>query len=48
DTVVACGRRILPKAETEEQARMCLELLSGRRHQVLTGLAVIAADGAAR
>lgn len=48
DTVVACGRRILPKAETGEQARLCLELLSGRRHQVLTGLAVIAADGVVR
>ncbi len=47
DTVVACGRRILPKAETEHQARQCLELLSGRQHQVLTGLVVIAAGGAA-
>lgn len=46
DTVVAAGRRILPKAETIDEARTCLELLSGRRHQVLTGLAVIAADGA--
>ncbi len=45
DTVVACGRRILPKAENEAQARQCLELLSGRQHQVLTGVAVIAADG---
>ena len=33
DTVVACGRRILPKAETDDQVRACLELLSGRRHQ---------------
>lgn len=46
DTVVACGRRVLPKTETVQQARQCLELLSGRQHQVLTGLAVIAADGA--
>lgn len=45
DTVVAAGRRILPKAETAGQARACLEILSGRRHQVTTGLAVIAADG---
>jgi septum formation protein len=45
DTVVACGRRILPKAETEDQARMCLKLLSGRSHDVLTGVAVIAPDG---
>lgn len=45
DTVVACGRRILPKAETEAQARQCLELLSGRRHRVLGGIAVAAPDG---
>jgi len=40
DSVVAVGRRILPKAETEAQARTCLALLSGRRHKVLGGLAV--------
>jgi septum formation protein len=40
DTVVACGRRILPKAEDEATARRCLELLSGRRHRVLTGIAL--------
>jgi septum formation protein len=40
DSVVACGRRILPKAETEAQARACLALLSGRRHCVLGGIAV--------
>ncbi len=45
DTVVACGRRILPKAETETEARQCLEMLSGRRHQVLTAIALITADG---
>jgi septum formation protein len=45
DTVVACGRRILPKAETEEEARDCLALLSGRAHDVLTGLTVLAPDG---
>lgn len=38
DTVVAAGRRILPKAETRDQARGCLELLSGRRHRVLTAV----------
>ncbi len=42
DTVVACGRRILPKAEDAETVRACLELLSGRRHQVLTAVAVAA------
>ena len=41
DTVVACGRRILPKAETEEQAAHCLDLLSGRRHRVFTGIALV-------
>ena len=45
DTVVACGRRILPKAESEAEARACLALLSGRRHRVLGGIAVTAPDG---
>ena len=45
DTVVACGRRILPKAETEAQARTCLTLLSGRRHRVLTAVVLLAPDG---
>jgi septum formation protein len=48
DTVVACGRRILPKAEDDSQVRACLELLSGRRHQVLTAVALIAPDGKLR
>lgn len=48
DTVVACGRRILPKAETVEQARACLDLLSGRRHRVLGGVCLIAPDGRVR
>ena len=45
DTVVACGRRILPKAETEADARACLALLSGRRHRVLGGIAIAGPDG---
>ena len=45
DTVVACGRRILPKAESEAQARECLALLGGRRHRVLGGIAIAAPDG---
>lgn len=45
DTVVAVGRRILPKVETQEQGRACLELLSGRAHKVLTGVAVRGPDG---
>jgi septum formation protein len=45
DTVVAAGRRILPKAETEAQARACLTLLSGRRHRVLTAVVLRAPDG---
>lgn len=40
DTVVACGRRILPKAESEADVRRCLDLLSGRSHQVLTAIAL--------
>lgn len=48
DTVVACGRRILPKAETEDEARACLTLLSGRAHQVLTGMALAQAGSAVR
>jgi septum formation protein len=45
DTVVAAGRRILPKAETEAQARACLTLLSGRRHRVMTAVMLRAPDG---
>jgi septum formation protein len=45
DTVVACGRRVLPKAEDAATARACLGLLSGRRHRVYTGVAVVAPDG---
>lgn len=48
DTVVAAGRRILPKAEDEAVARQCLELLSGRRHRVLSAITVIDAEGKAR
>ena len=45
DTVVACGRRILPKAETEGEARACLALLSGRRHRVHGGIALVTPQG---
>ncbi|HVW09394.1 MAG TPA: Maf family nucleotide pyrophosphatase [Bryobacteraceae bacterium] len=45
DTVVACGRRILPKAESDKDVSDCLSLLSGRRHQVLTAVAVRTPDG---
>jgi septum formation protein len=41
DTVVACGRRILPKAADDDEVRSCLEMLSGRRHQVLTAVALV-------
>jgi len=44
DTVVACGRRILPKAETQEEARSCLDLLSGRAHRVYTGISLVKGD----
>ena len=45
DTVVALGRRMLPKAETRAQAEHCLRRISGRRHDVLTGLVLIGPDG---
>ena len=45
DTVVACGRRILPKALSEAEARRCLRLLSGRRHRVHGAVCVLAPDG---
>jgi len=48
DTVVAVGRRILPKAETMDEAAACLRLLSGRAHRVFTGLCVMSASGQAR
>lgn len=48
DTVVAVGRRILPKAETMDEAADCLKLLSGRAHRVYTGLCVLTPGGQAR
>ena len=48
DTVVALGRRILPKAEDEATARRCLTLMSGRRHKVLSAIALKSPDGALR
>lgn len=45
DTVVACGRRILPKAEDERTAKRCLALLSGRRHRVHGGVALLTPEG---
>ena len=48
DTVVALGRRILPKADDAATARYCLKLLSGRRHRVLSALALKYPDGTLR
>jgi septum formation protein len=45
DTVVALGRRVLPKAASEDEVAACLRLLSGRAHRVLTGVCVTGADG---
>ena len=45
DTVVSCGRRILPKAEDEATAQACLTLLSGRRHRVYGGIALLTPGG---
>ena len=47
DTVVGCGRRILPKPATADEVRACLEMLSGRRHQVITAVTLIAPSGRA-
>jgi septum formation protein len=48
DTVVAVGRRILPKAEARDQAETCLALLSGRAHRVYTGVCLMTPGGKAR
>jgi septum formation protein len=48
DTVVAVGRRILPKTELVDEAAACLRLLSGRSHRVYTGVAVVTPKGAIR
>lgn len=48
DTVVAAGRRILPRAADAAEVVRCLNLLSGRRHRVLTAIATRSADGAIR
>jgi septum formation protein len=45
DTVVACGRRILPKATDRQTARECLTLLSGRRHRVFGAVVLIGPHG---
>ena len=45
DTVVAVGRRLLPKTENQKEAEDCLRLMSGRAHRVLTGIAARAPDG---
>jgi septum formation protein len=45
DTVVGVGRRILPKATDEREARACLDLLSGRRHRVHGGIVLALPDG---
>jgi len=45
DTVVACGRRILPKPATEDAACACLALLSGRRHRVHGAIALVTPTG---
>ena len=45
DTVVALGRRILPKAETDEEVEACLRLVSGRAHHVMTSVCLIGPNG---
>ena len=48
DTVVAVGRRILPKAELLDEAAQCLRLLSGRNHRVHTGVCLVTPNHAYR
>ncbi len=48
DTVVAVGRRILPKAELVDEASQCLRLLSGRNHRVYTAICLVTPKGAFR
>lgn len=48
DTVVAVGRRILPKAELWDEANACLQLLSGRAHYVYTGICLMTPSGKIR
>jgi septum formation protein len=48
DTVVALGRRVLPKAGDDAEVRACLAMLSGRRHQVITAVALVTPDGKLR
>ena len=48
DTVVAVGRRILPKVEDEATLRQCMAILSGRRHRVMTGVALAIPGGTTR
>jgi septum formation protein len=48
DTVVACGRRILGKAQDEEEAQKFLTLLSGRRHRVHGGISLVDQNGLVR
>lgn len=45
DTVVALGRRILGKPGDEDEARRFLDLMSGRRHRVVGGIALVTPDG---
>jgi len=48
DTVVAVGRRILPKAELLDEAAQCLRLLSGRNHRVYTAICLVTPKEAVR
>ncbi|MEM9571255.1 MAG: Maf family nucleotide pyrophosphatase [Pseudomonadota bacterium] len=45
DTVVSVGRRVLPKAETDQEVEDCLNLVSGRAHHVMTSVCLIAPSG---
>lgn len=45
DTVVSVGRRILPKADSDQDVEACLKLVSGRAHHVMTSVCLIDPDG---
>lgn len=45
DSVVGVGRRILPKAENDADVALCLKQLSGKRHKVFTGVALVLPNG---
>ena len=48
DTVVVVGTEILGKPRDDEDARRMLRILSGREHEVLTGVSIVSPARTAR